>query len=694
MALSSGGFAMRAAPPRTRRRALGETQVHLDFHTPHQVGAIGTDFDPKEFADTLAAAGIDWVNLFAKCHHGWSYYPTRVGRSHPALSFDLLGEQISAVRAAGLGVGVYYTVGWSAADLEAHPEWAETDSHGNVHGINVDPAAGLDDPRPPNSWVYLCPDGDYLDMMARQTAEIVAFYDPDGLWFDIGATNPCWCARCRHRMAHERVDPGDPQAVESFNLSRWRRAMRALNSAAGAGERGRRVFLNGTTVLHGNAHHVADRVGALSKFNTHQDLEHMPTTWGGYDRLSLRARHYHAESAELVAMSGRFHTDWGEFGGHKSQRGLEYEARSMIANGARCCFGDQLDPRGRLDAQTYSLLRQSYAATSGLREFVEGASPDSRLAVCASSSEDDDQGLARALLEAHREFVVVAPRDLDPARCDAAVVAGPLPGTADAELERFAAGGGRILALGDALNAMSEATLNEVFGIRGVHSSSADGDYTDFSDGRLGTVAATTVYNYEPGLRLELSQRAQVLASIRDALFDRTYRRYFSHQNAPPHPGPATSPAVHRHGRHMVAAHPLGRIYLRHGAEAHRSLLWALLDCVDERPVISVSGLPPGARVTVMHQRRSNRTLIHALYAPVVQRGRAVVIDDVVTVAGASATVRLDREVVDAFDAVGEAPVELERRADGAVAFALPTIDMHAVVVLRHGEGDAQIAHQ
>ncbi len=694
MEFSSGGFAMRAVPPRTRHRALGNTQVHLDFHTPHQVEAIGTDFDPKEFADTLVDAGIDWVNLFAKCHHGWSYYPTRVGRPHPALSFDLLGEQIAAVREAGLGVGIYYTVGWSAADLGAHPDWAEASIDGSVHGLNFDAAAGLDDPRPANSWVYLCPDGDYLDLMARQTAEIVAFYDPDGVWFDIGATNACWCSRCRRRMATERVDPEDLQAVESFNLRRWRRAMGALNSAAGAGEQGCRVFLNGTTVLHGNAHHVADRAGELSKFNTHQELEHLPTTWGGYDRLPLRARHYHAKDTDLVAMSGRFHTDWGEFGGHKSQRALEYEARSMIANGARCCFGDQLDPCGRLDAQTYRLLREAYAAISGLLEFVESANPDSRLAVCVSSSEDDDQGLARALLEAHREFVVVAPQDLDPARCDAAVVAGPLPKTADAELARFAACGGRILALGDALNAMSEATLNEVFGIRGVRPSAADGDYTDFSDGHLGTVTATTVYNYEPGLRFELSQRTQVLASIRDALFNRTYRRYFSHQNAPPQPGPGSSPAVHRHGHCIAAAHPLGRIYLRHGAEAHRSLLWALFDCVDERPVISVSGLPPGARVTVMHQPDRSRTLIHALYAPVVQRGRAVVIDDVVAIAGASAVVRLDRRVVNAFNGNNEAPVELKHLADGAVAFTLPTIDMHAVVVLQHGEDSTQLAHQ
>ena len=31
-------------------------QIHLDFHTSEQIEGIGADFDPQEFADTLAKA--------------------------------------------------------------------------------------------------------------------------------------------------------------------------------------------------------------------------------------------------------------------------------------------------------------------------------------------------------------------------------------------------------------------------------------------------------------------------------------------------------------------------------------------------------------------------------------------------------------------------------------------------------------
>ena len=60
-------------------------QIHLDFHTSEHIPDVGAGFNPDTFADTLAEARVNWVTLFAKCHHGLSYYPTRVGTMHPSL---------------------------------------------------------------------------------------------------------------------------------------------------------------------------------------------------------------------------------------------------------------------------------------------------------------------------------------------------------------------------------------------------------------------------------------------------------------------------------------------------------------------------------------------------------------------------------------------------------------------------------
>ena len=55
------------------------TQLHLDFHTAPVIPSIGKDFCSDEFAKTIKKANIQSVNVFAKCHHGMCYHPTKVG---------------------------------------------------------------------------------------------------------------------------------------------------------------------------------------------------------------------------------------------------------------------------------------------------------------------------------------------------------------------------------------------------------------------------------------------------------------------------------------------------------------------------------------------------------------------------------------------------------------------------------------
>ena len=76
-------------------------QVHLDFHTAGSIPDVGQDFDAGEFARTVKAAHIDSMTVFSKCHHGYSYHPTEVGRMHPSLGFDLMGAQIEALHGTG-----------------------------------------------------------------------------------------------------------------------------------------------------------------------------------------------------------------------------------------------------------------------------------------------------------------------------------------------------------------------------------------------------------------------------------------------------------------------------------------------------------------------------------------------------------------------------------------------------------------
>ncbi len=80
-------------------------QVHLDYHMPDDIPDLAADFDPEAFGDAMAAAHVDSVTCFARCHNGWLYYdssrfPERV---HPRLTRPkLLDEQIAALHVRGI----------------------------------------------------------------------------------------------------------------------------------------------------------------------------------------------------------------------------------------------------------------------------------------------------------------------------------------------------------------------------------------------------------------------------------------------------------------------------------------------------------------------------------------------------------------------------------------------------------------
>ena len=517
--------------------------------------------------------------------------------------------------------------------------------------------------------------------MIQQVIEIADGYAPDGFWFDITAAPPCFCSRCRAGMQAARVRVDDAAAVAGYNLNRWQTAGRALRLAGGVGD-GRWAFFNGTTVVHADDRHVGALGSGLANLNSHQDLEHLPTTWGGFDKLPLRARFFQSEGWNVTAMSGRFHTAWGEFGGYKSERALEFEAWSMLANGARCNFGDQLHPSGRLDARTYDLIGTVYNRIASLsREFANGARPWSNLALCPSVSESDDHGLARALLEGHREFVVAQPPDLDPSRHQAALCAGPQAADSWDALADFHSCGGNLVLLGDALAGCPQRLL-DALGISAVARSERDGDYSHFEDDVDG-LGDALYYNYEPGWRMWRAAGCTALGQIHDAMFDRTYGRYCSHQHAPAILAPTVHPVLLRSGGSIVAAHPLGRLYGHHGAEVHRHLLWRIVEHANPEPSIRTVGLPRSARVCVRREDAADRTIVGIVNASIVPRGRAVVVDDLPLVSRTRLELRLPAPVVGVRELLSGADLDV-RHAAGAAIVELPPFRMSAFYECMH----------
>ena len=174
-------------------------QLNLDFHTSEAIEGIGKAFDKQQFQKCLKIGHVNSVNLFAKCHHGWSYHPTKVGEIHPHLDFDLLGTQIEAAHEIGIKTPIYFSSGFDERSAVLHPEWVS-----QIHGQK-----DIHEP----TWKFMCVNTEYLDYLCNQIAETLSIYKADGVFVDISAPRPCVCETCKKTLLEMGKDPQKSEDV-------------------------------------------------------------------------------------------------------------------------------------------------------------------------------------------------------------------------------------------------------------------------------------------------------------------------------------------------------------------------------------------------------------------------------------------------------------------------------------------------
>ena len=143
---------------------------------------------PSRTARAMArAASVNSVTLFAKCHHGWSYYDSAVGVRHPNLAFDLLRAQYDACKQVGIAVKIYVTAGWENRSALLHPQWRQVTPDGN---LRMSRGRNLVDP----GWCEMCLNTPYLDALCAQVREVVTLFpQADGIFLDIVHQDDCCC---------------------------------------------------------------------------------------------------------------------------------------------------------------------------------------------------------------------------------------------------------------------------------------------------------------------------------------------------------------------------------------------------------------------------------------------------------------------------------------------------------------------
>ncbi|MGZ9584746.1 alpha-amylase family protein [Paenibacillus marinisediminis] len=651
-------------------------QVHLDFHTSEHIPFIGRNFSKENFQEMLRLGHVDSITVFAKCHHGWAYFPSEENVMHPELTYDLLAAQIEAAHEINVKVPVYLSVGLDERRAVDYSQWLMRSEEDRTNWSS--------------SWLQpgyhqFCLNTPYLDIVIKQIQEVVRKYDADGIFLDIVGERTCYCPTCLKQMIADGMDPTNKQHVI---------------------ENGRRIYANytkrvreaideikpGLNVFH-NAGHIHQGRRDLMGMNTHLELESLPTGGWGYDHFPSSARYVQQMGMDFLGMTGKFHTFWGEFGGYKHPNALRYETALNLANGARCSIGDQLHPEGEMDKATYELIGKAYAEVEQKEAWCTGTVNVADVAVltveAAGITQDNgamftgkiDMGVSRMLLEGKILFNIVdVESDWSGYRVlilpDAIIMTPAIL----AKVQAFMNNGGKVLASGrSGLN--EEMTANVLplgYKDAGVNPLRPDYFRPHFKLPNLGEAAFIM---YSEGRRIELTD-GEELGSRENSYFNRQAFRFCSHQHSP-NSGEYGGPGMVETAQGIYIAWNVFEDYATKGSLVLKEMvLYALRRLLGDDLTLKTT-LPAQGVTTVQHQAQDKRYIHHLLYASPVKRGERIeIIEDINPLYNVEVELQLSQhEVTRVYLAPQMLDISYDKTSSG-VRYTVPQMECHQMVVI------------
>lgn len=652
-------------------------QIHLDFHTSEKIGGIGSAFSKQQFQEMLKKGHVDSITVFSKCHHGWSYHPTKVNKMHPHLDFDLLGAQIEAAHEIGVKTPVYISAGFDHKAMNEHNEWLHVreDEYKNG-GVNME-------------WVgyhKLCLNTPYLDELLAEIKEVCENYDADGIFLDIVGVDPCYCDTCRAELERRGMDINNPDDVNALAEEVYANYTRRVRETVDSVKPGLPVFHNGGHIRHGRRD--------LAYMNTHLEIESLPTGGWGYDHFPMSSAYVRTIGMDYLGMTGKFHKAWGEFGGYKHPNALKYEVALSSANGACCSIGDQLHPTGLMDNATYTLIGEAYKTVEEREPWLNGFKNKSDIAVLSSEAILNYNGIAlphwktlswnagcaRILLESNYLFDVVdTEADISGYKLlimpDICVLDEKLAG----KVKEFLANGGKVLASYESGLNPEKTDFAVDFGCKFEGVSEYKPTYIR-PDGDLESLAQASYVIYEDAMKVSANS-GKSTAIIDKPYFNRTLEHFCSHIHTPAS-GEKYGDAVVMTENTAYFAHKIFQEYYTQGNIYTKEIVRAAIEALIGGEKSIKTNLPAQGVVTLTEKGDSQ--IVHTLYASPVRRGEKIeIIEDIIPIYDTTVSVKSDKAPKSVKLVPENTPIDFEYK-DGRINFTVPKIDCWQMTEIKY----------
>ena len=647
-------------------------QVHLDFHTSEHIEDIGKKFDKKQFQTALKKGHINSITLFSKCHHGWAYHPSKANEIHPHLDFDLLGAQIQAAHEIGVKTPIYLSAGLDEKMAHRHPEWL-------VRNLDESTTWAKDFTEP--GYHKMCMSSPYLDYLVKQIEEVCNNYDADGIFLDIAGVQPCYCQNCIAEREELGLNPYDENDVLKHAEMVYKRYAEKTRAAVDKYKPNLSLFHNGGHIRQGRRD--------LVNYNTHLELESLPTGGWGYDHFPFSARYCQGLGVDYLGMTGKFHGSWGEFGGFKHPNALRFEVALAAANGAKCSVGDQLSPSGEMDMVTYDLIGSAYSELEEKEEWLDNVESVADIAIISPEAyvgdlstgqmtkvDDSGSGVCRIMLEGKYLFDVI---DFESDLSKYKVIILPDVIRADIDfakrLREFCDCGGKVLATGKSAlyENSNEFCLN--LGAERIKENPYKPDYFRPLE-KIKDMGDTGYIMYGNGEKIRCI--GNELGIRENPYFNRTRAHFCSHQHTPN--SCEYGGAGMTEGKDGIyIAWNIFADYAQSGELHLKQMAIFALDRLLDTAKTLKTNLPAQGIVTLMKQ--SDRLICHLLYASPVKRGNGIeVIEDILPIYNVELAIKTDKKINKVYLAPQKEDIDFTYD-DGYISVKLDKIECHQMVV-------------
>ena len=663
---------------------LGFRQIHLDFHTSEHIPGVGAAFDPDGFADVLQAAAVDSVTCFARCHHGYVYFPSKKHpeRIHPQLDRpDLLNRQIEACHQRGISVPIYISVQLDHFAAQRHPEWLCIAPDASMRGGG----GNVFSPGFYRLLDVLHPG--YRAFLAEHTREVLETLDVDGIFFDIVTPQPSCAPHWIEAMDAAGLDPENDHARAAFSrrvIDDWKRETTEMIRS-----------LDRDCTIFYNSGHVGPRHRETIDAFTHYELESLPSGGWGYLHFPLSVRYARNLGKPCIGMTGKFQTSWGDFHSYKNAAALQYECFTMLSHGAGCSVGDQLHPRGEIDQATYDLIGRVYRSVRDKQPWCESATPVADIAVITPEAFQGSSGsyviqagehpkaglgLTRMFEELKLQFDVLDPgHDLSGYRLVVLPDRVPVDNALRLKLEMYLAEGGAVLAsYASGLDAGGERFTLDSLGVERLGEADESPDFIVPGGGIGSALSSVPHVMYQRGLKVRATT-GEVLCGTQRPYFERHWRHFCSHRHTPSSGEPG-GPGVIANGRCVYFAHPVFEEYYASAGNWVKCVVGDAIDRLVSEKSITVEG-PSTLRATLMRQADQGRHVVHLLhYMPEKRAENFEVIEEAIPLHEIPVTLKLNAPATAAKLVPQDEPLTMENTKEGGQRLIVPRLDGHQMI--------------